>query len=43
MPDTPAELFDRQAGEELLDALRAPRAIEAPQRDEDGRPGGAAG
>ena len=42
VPDTPAELIDlpaRDPGEELLDTLRrAPRAIEPPRRDDDGRP-----
>ena len=37
IPDTPAELFEPQPGEELLDTLRrAPRAIEPPRRTEDG-------
>jgi hypothetical protein len=40
VPDTPAELFEPQPGEELLDTLRrAPRAIEPPRRDGD-RPDG---
>jgi hypothetical protein len=40
VPDTPAELFEPQLGEELLDTLRrAPRAIEPPRRDDD-RPDG---
>jgi hypothetical protein len=42
VPDTPAELIDtpaRDPGEELLETLRrAPRAIEPPRRDDDGRP-----
>jgi hypothetical protein len=42
VPDTPAELIDlpaRDPGEELLDTLRrAPRAIEPPRPDDDGRP-----
>ena len=40
VPDTPAELVDppRQPGQDLLDTLRrAPRAIEGPRRDDDGR------
>jgi hypothetical protein len=38
VPDTPAELFEPQPGEQVLDTLRrAPRAIEPPRRD-DGRP-----
>ena len=38
VPDTPAELFEPQSGEQVLDTLRrAPRAIEPPRRD-DGRP-----
>jgi hypothetical protein len=39
VPDTPAELVDPpQPGQELLDTLRrAPRAIEAPRGDDDGR------
>jgi hypothetical protein len=38
VPDTPAELFEPQGGEQLLDTLRnQPRAIEAPRRDDDGR------
>ena len=41
VPDTPAELIDlppRDPGEELLDTLRrAPRAIEPPRPDDDGR------
>ena len=44
VPDTPAELVDSrpEPGQELLDTLRrAPRAIEAPRRDD--RPGPAAG
>jgi hypothetical protein len=45
VPDTPAELFAdepvREPGQELLDMLRrAPRAIEPPRDDADGRPGG---
>ncbi|MGY1639835.1 hypothetical protein ACI782_01720 [Geodermatophilus sp. SYSU D00703] len=42
VPDTPAELLEprKEPGEELLDTLRrAPRAIEPPRRDDDGRPG----
>jgi hypothetical protein len=43
VPDTPAELFEPQPGEELLDTLRkAPRAIEPP-RDDDDRPSGSSG
>ena len=45
VPDTPAELVDPrpEPGQELLDTLRrAPRAIEAPRRDDD-RPGPAGG
>jgi hypothetical protein len=42
VPDTPAELIDLPAsdpGEDLLDTLRrAPRAIEPPRPDDDGRP-----
>jgi hypothetical protein len=41
IPDTPAELMDRrpEPGQELLDTLRrAPRAIEPPRPDDDGRP-----
>jgi len=38
VPDTPAELFEPQPGQQVLDTLRrAPRAIEPPRRD-DGRP-----
>ena len=45
VPDTPAELMQprpaRRPGDELLDDLRrAPRAIEPPRPDDDGRPGG---
>ena len=40
VPDTPAELFEPQVGQQLLDTLRKqPRAIEAPRRDDD-RPDG---
>jgi hypothetical protein len=42
VPDTPAELLEprKEPGEELLDTLRrAPRAIEPPRRDDDGRSG----
>ena len=42
VPDDAAELFEerRPQGEDLLDSLRrAPRAIEAPRRDDDGRTG----
>jgi hypothetical protein len=36
VPDTPAELFEPQPGEQVLDTLRrAPRAIEPPRRDDD--------
>jgi hypothetical protein len=45
VPDTPAELVDPAPApaEDLLDTLRrAPRAIEAPRRD-DGRPGATQG
>jgi hypothetical protein len=39
VPDTPAELLEPRPGQELLDDLRrAPRAIEPPRRDDDGRP-----
>ncbi len=40
IPDTPAELVDPpQPGQDLLDSLRrAPRAIEAPRDDDNGRP-----
>jgi hypothetical protein len=41
VPDTPAELVDPHPapGQELLDTLRrAPRAIEPPRQDDDGRP-----
>ena len=39
VPDTPAELFEPQPGEQLLDTLRkAPRAIDPPRRSDDGRP-----
>jgi hypothetical protein len=43
VPDTPAELLDeprrgRDDGTDVLDALRrAPRAIEPPRREDDGR------
>ena len=40
VPDDAAELFEerRPAGEDLLDSLRrAPRAIEPPRREDDGR------
>ncbi len=40
VPDTPAELVDppRQPGQDLLDTLRrAPRAIEGPRGDDEGR------
>jgi hypothetical protein len=40
VPDTPAELFEPQPGEKLLDDLRrAPRAIEPPRRTDQDRPG----
>ena len=42
VPDTPAELFEEPPapGQDVLDRLRrAPRAIEPPRRDGDGRPG----
>ncbi|WP_448611626.1 hypothetical protein [Geodermatophilus sp. URMC 60] len=45
VPDTPADLIDPrpEPGQDLLDTLRrAPRAIEGP-REDDGRPGPAAG
>src|SRR5215212_6369582 len=43
VPDTPAELFEPQPGEELLDTLRRqPRAIEAPRSTDDGRTDGPA-
>src|ERR687898_1444821 len=43
VPDTPAELFEPRPGDQLLDTLRnQPRAIEAPRRDDDGRPEGPA-
>ncbi len=43
VPDTPAELFEPEPGEQVLDTLRKqPRAIEAPRRD-DGNPGTSAG
>ena len=36
VPDTPAELFEPQPGQEMLDTLRrAPRAIEPPRHDDD--------
>ena len=39
IPDSPAELFEPQPGEELLDTLRrAPRAIEPPRGPDDDRP-----
>jgi hypothetical protein len=39
VPDTPAELFEPQPGEELLDTLRrAPRAIESPCDGQPGKP-----
>ena len=35
VPDTPAELFEPQPGQQVLDELRrAPRAIEPPRRDD---------
>lgn len=38
VPDTPAELFEPQPGQHLLDTLRRqPRAIEAPRRADDDR------
>jgi hypothetical protein len=41
VPDSPAELFEPRTGDQLLDSLRnQPRAIEAPRRDDEGRPGG---
>jgi hypothetical protein len=44
VPDTPAELFEPQPGEELLDTLRrAPRAIDPPRGAGDGGPEGASG
>ncbi|MGY1594941.1 hypothetical protein ACI79D_23450 [Geodermatophilus sp. SYSU D00708] len=42
VPDTPAELLEprTEPGQELLDTLRrAPRAIEPPRGDDDGRSG----
>jgi hypothetical protein len=42
VPDTPAELVDREPGAEVLDGLRRrPLAIEPPRND-DGRPEGPA-
>jgi len=39
VPDSPAELFEPQPGEELLDTLRrAPRAIEPPRGTDHDRP-----
>jgi hypothetical protein len=39
VPDTPAELFEPQPGQEVLDNLRrAPLAIDPPRRADDGRP-----
>jgi hypothetical protein len=39
IPDSPAELFEPQPGDELLDTLRrAPRAIEPPRGTDDDRP-----
>ena len=39
VPDTPAELLDPPPGDDLLDTLRrAPRALEPPRRNDDGRP-----
>jgi hypothetical protein len=39
IPDSPAELFEPQPGEELLDTLRrAPRAIEPPRGTDHDRP-----
>jgi hypothetical protein len=39
VPDTPAELFEPQPGQEVLDNLRrAPLAIEPPRRADDRRP-----
>src|SRR5215211_6683016 len=36
VPDTPAELFQPQPGQEVLDTLRrAPRAIEPPRHGDD--------
>jgi hypothetical protein len=44
VPDTPAELFEPEPGEELLDTLRrAPRAIEPPRDGQPGSPGGPSG
>ena len=44
VPDTPAELFEPQPGEELLDTLRrAPRAIDPPRGAGDDGPEGASG
>jgi hypothetical protein len=44
VPDTPAELFEPQPGEQLLDTLRrAPRAIEPPRERRDDGPQGAGG
>jgi len=44
VPDTPAELFEPEPGEELLDTLRRqPRALEAPRSTDDGRTDGPAG
>ena len=43
VPDTPAELFEPEPGEELLDTLRRqPRAIEGPRSTDDGRTDGPA-
>jgi len=43
VPDSPAELFEPQSGQDLLDTLRRqPRAIEAPRPDDDGS-GGSSG
>jgi hypothetical protein len=39
IPDTPAELLDPPPGDDLLDTLRrAPRALEPPRPNDDGRP-----
>jgi hypothetical protein len=44
VPDTPAELFEPQSGNDLLDDLRkAPRAIEPPRGAGEGRPGPSSG
>ena len=44
VPDTPAELFEPQPGQEVLDDLRrAPLAIEPPRDGQQGGPEGSAG